>query len=411
MSFPLFIAKRYSLTKRKEQFITTISILSMLGITVGVAALICVLSVFNGFSKVVTDILVNFDPHVRINAVASDTASGKFIADAASVISTLKQFPEVEAAGPVAREKGVLVHYTLPRVASVIGIDASDLDRVSGIGRTIGAGKMQLDDSGIVVGQALADNLAIATGDTIQVFSSTGMERILSEPVTPRSRYFYVRGIFAANNRDYDATNAYININTARDLFEIPQGAATQIDIRLHDIHESQAVKAIIENKLGKNFSVQTWYDLHNDLYNVMEIERWIAFIILILIVAVASFSIFSALTLTVFEKRRDIGLLSALGAERSQIRKIFLGQGLITGVGGVIIGCILGFLVVWSQDTFHWFKLDSSIYIIPAMPVELHLLDFLSVSLGALVLVVLASIFPARRAASTEIAEALRWE
>jgi lipoprotein-releasing system permease protein len=411
MSFPLFIAKRYSLTKRKEQFITTISILSMLGITVGVAALICVLSVFNGFSKVVTDILVNFDPHVRINAVASDTASGKFIADAASVISTLKQFPEVEAAGPVAREKGVLVHYTLPRVASVIGIDASDLDRVSGIGRTIGAGKMQLDDSGIVVGQALADNLAIATGDTIQVFSSTGMERILSEPVTPRSRYFYVRGIFAANNRDYDATNAYININTARDLFEIPQGAATQIDIRLYDIHESQNVKTAIENKLGKNFSVQTWYDLHNDLYNVMEIERWIAFIILILIVAVASFSIFSALTLTVFEKRRDIGLLSALGAERSQIRKIFLGQGLITGVGGVIIGCILGFLVVWSQDTFHWFKLDSSIYIIPAMPVELHLLDFLSVSLGALVLVVLASIFPARRAASTEIAEALRWE
>ncbi|HET9136143.1 MAG TPA: ABC transporter permease [Candidatus Kapabacteria bacterium] len=411
MSFPLFIAKRYSLTKRKEQFITTISILSMLGITVGVAALICVLSVFNGFSKVVTDILVNFDPHVRINAVASDTTNGKFIADGASVISMVKQLPEVEAAGPVAREKGVLVHYTLPRVASVIGIDASDLERVSGIGRTIGAGKMQLDDSGIVVGQALADNLAIATGDTIQVFSSTGMERILSEPVTPRSRYFYVRGIFAANNRDYDATNAYININTARELFEIPQAAATQIDIRLHDIHESQNVKTTIENKLGKNFSVQTWYDLHTDLYNVMEIERWIAYIILILIVAVASFSIFSALTLTVFEKRRDIGLLSALGAEQSQIRKIFLGQGLITGVGGVIIGCVLGFLVVWSQDTFHWFKLDSSIYIIPAMPVELHLLDFLSVSLGALILVVLASIFPARRAASTEIAEALRWE
>src|SRR6478736_103651 len=101
---------------------------------------------------------------------------------------------------------------------------------------------------------------------------------------------------------------------------------------------------------------IDTWYDLHTDLYNVMEIERWIAYIILILIVAVASFSIFSALTLTVFEKRRDIGLLSALGAERSQIRKIFLGQGLITGVGGVVIGCLLGFLVVWSQDTFHWF-------------------------------------------------------
>jgi lipoprotein-releasing system permease protein len=411
VSFELFIAKRYALTKRKEQFITTISILSALGITVGVAALICVLSVFNGFSKVVTDILVNFDPHVRINAIATDSTNLKYIPNAASLISEVKKIPEIEAAGPVVREKGVIVHYTLPRVASVIGIDAGDLERVSGIGRTIQAGKMQLDDSGIVLGQALADYLAIATGDTIQVFSSTGMERILSEPVTPRSRFFYVRGIFGANNRDYDATNAYININTARDLFEIPEGAATQIDIRLHNIHESQNVKSAVASRLNNQYSIQTWYDLHTDLYNVMEIERWIAYIILILIVAVASFSIFSALTLTVFEKRRDIGLLSALGAERSQIRRIFLGQGLITGVTGVLIGCALGFLVVWAQDTFHWFKLDTSIYIIPAMPVELHLLDFVSVSIGALLLVFLASIFPARRAATTGVSDALRWE
>jgi lipoprotein-releasing system permease protein len=142
-----------------------------------------------------------------------------------------------------------------------------------------------------------------------------------------------------------------------------------------------------------------------------MEIERWIAYIILIMIVAVASFSIFSALTLTVFEKRRDIGLLTALGAQPSQIRRIFLSQGLITGIAGVLIGCILGFLIVLAQKQFGFFKLDTSVYIIPALPVELHVLDFIAVGCGALLLVVIAAIFPARRAADTVPAESLRWE
>lgn len=413
MSFEFFIAKRYALSKRREQFITIISALSALGIVVGVAALICVLSVFNGFSRVVTDILVNFDPHIRITALSdSTTTNARYLNGIDSLVRIAKQFPGVHAAAAVVKQKAVIVHYTLPRVAVISGIDISDVDRVSGLAKTVQAGTMQLDSQGIVLGQLLADNLAIATGDTIQVFSSTGMERILSEPVTPKTRYFIVRGIFAANNRDYDGNNAYVNLAAARDLFDVPNDAATQIDIRLNNIDESQEVKTEMTKRFGPHgVSIDTWYDLHHDLYNVMEIERWIAYVILIMIVAVASFSIFSALTLTVFEKRRDIGLLVALGADRNQIRKIFLSQGLITGVTGVLIGCILGLGVVAAQQQFGFFKLDTSVYIIPAMPVELHALDFLAVSTGALVLVVLAAIFPARRAAETLPADSLRWE
>ncbi len=411
MSFELFIAKRYALTKRKEQFITTISILSALGILVGVAALICVLSVFNGFSKVVTDILVNFDPHIRISSI-QDSSQIHTVPNTHHIIEVLKQNQDIQAVGAVVKQKAVLVHYTLPRVASVIGIDASDLDRVSGIGKTIQSGEMNLTDSSIVLGQVLADNLAVSLGDTVQLFSSNGMERILTEPVTPKSKRFIVKGIFAANNREYDAINSYININAARDLFDVPADAATQIDIRLKDISQSQETKKWIQGALSDpSYAIQTWYDLHTDLYNVMEIERWIAFIILILIVAVASFSIFSALTLTVFEKKRDIGLLTALGAETLQIRKIFLGQGLITGFAGVIGGCIVGLGIVWAQQQFQFFKLDSSVYIIPALPVELHILDFCVVSIGALLLVVLASYFPSMRASRTVPAAALRWE
>ncbi len=422
MSFELFIARRYTLTKRRDQFITTISILSALGITVGVAALICVLSVFNGFSKVVTDILVNFDPHVRITALA-DTSStnptSRYITGVSAIVNKVKTNSTVQAAVPVIREKAVLVHYTLPRVASIIGIDEHNIQQVSGIAKTIRAGTLRLDDSSIVLGQLLADNLAASTGDsligngdTIQVFSSVGMERILTEPIVPKSKRFIVRGIFTANNKEYDGNNAYININAARGLFDIPNDAASQIDIRLNEIENSQSTKSSLQSLLNsQTLNIQTWYDLHTDLYNVMEIERWIAFVILIMIVAVASFSIFSALTLTVYEKRRDIGLLVALGAEPSQIRRIFLAQGLITGVTGVILGCIVGVAVVLAQQQFGFFRLDTSVYIIPALPVELHLLDFIAVSVGALLLVLVAAIFPSRRAAETLPAEALRWE
>ncbi|HYM21540.1 MAG TPA: ABC transporter permease [Candidatus Kapabacteria bacterium] len=413
MSFELFIAKRYALTKRSEQFITIISALSALGIMVGVAALICVLSVFNGFSKVVTDILVNFDPHIRITAKADSSVNQvRYLGNIDELVSKAKSFPSVKAAAAVVKEKAVIIHYTLPRVAIISGIDVRDVDRVSGLAKTVQAGTMQLDSQGIVLGQLLADNLAIATGDTVQVFSSVGMERILTEPVMPRSKYFIVRGIFAANNRDYDGNNAYVNIESARDLFEIPPNAATQVDIRLDDISQSQQTKqAMLHSFSSQPLTIETWYDLHKDLYNVMEIERWIAYVILIMIVAVASFSIFSALTLTVFEKRRDIGLLTALGAQPSQVRRIFLMQGLITGIAGVLIGCILGLVVVWAQQQFGFFRLDTSVYIIPALPVELHLLDFIAVGFGALVLVIVAAIFPARRAAETTPAESLRWE
>jgi lipoprotein-releasing system permease protein len=142
-----------------------------------------------------------------------------------------------------------------------------------------------------------------------------------------------------------------------------------------------------------------------------MNMERWIAFAILILIVAVASFSIFSALTLTVFEKKRDIGLLTALGAETNNIRKVYLYQGLLTGVTGVFLGCLIGIGIVWAQQQYGFFKLDTSVYIIPALPVELKLSDFLWVSIGALTLVSIAAIYPARQAANVRPAEALKWE
>jgi lipoprotein-releasing system permease protein len=414
MRYESWIARRYAFSKRRENFITIISILSIVGLAVGTGALVIVLSVFNGFSSVVTNIYVSFDPHVRISAISDtsdNTAGPGLITNADSIIRIVRAVPETRGVAAAVHGKAVLVHYTLPKVIDLTGISASDAMAVSGMGHSIVAGRLQLDSNSIVVGQLLANELAIQLGDSLEIYSPAGLERILTEPVTPRMRTLFVRGVFAANNRDYDAMNAYVSPETARDLFDIPAGAATTVDIRANDVRDANEVRDNIKKSLGGNYNVQSWYDLHTELYSVMEIERWVAYIILFLIVGVAAFSIFSSLTLTVFEKQRDIGLLRALGAPIRGIRRIYWLQGTLVGLIGTISGCAIGLVVVLLQEQFGFFPLDSTVYIISALPVELRWQDFVSVGIGSMALTMLCSLFPSRRAAQVDPAIALRWE
>jgi lipoprotein-releasing system permease protein len=414
MRYESWIARRYAFSKRRENFITIISILSIVGLAVGTGALVIVLSVFNGFSSVVTNIYVSFDPHVRISAItdsANNTADPALITNADSIIRIVRTVPETRGVAAAVHGKAVLVHYTLPKVIDLTGISVEDARAVSGIGHSIVAGRLQLDSNSIVVGQLLADELAVQLGDSLEVYSPAGLERILTEPVMPRMRTLFVRGIFAANNRDYDAMNAYASPETARDLFDIPAHAATTVDVRLSDVRDANDARDNIKKSLGGNYNVQSWYDLHTELYSVMQIERWVAYIILFLIVGVAAFSIFSSLTLTVFEKQRDIGLLRALGSPIRGIRKIYWIQGTLIGLIGTVSGCAIGLIVVLLQQRFGFFPLDSTVYIISALPVELRWQDFISVGIGSMVLTMLCSLFPSRRAAEVDPAIALRWE
>jgi len=414
MNYEIFLARRYAFSKRRENFITIISVLSSVGLAVGTAALIIVLAVFNGFSSVVTNIYVSFDPHIRISAIAdtsNNTAPQPIITNADSLIRVVKNQSEVTAAAMTVHGKAVAVHYTLSKIIELTGISDTDARVVSGISKSIQSGTLKLDSNSIVVGQLLADELALQLGDSIEIYSPAGLERILTEPVVPRMRKLIVQGIFAANNRDYDAMNAYTGPSAARDLFNLPQNAATTLDVRIKDIRDANDERDKLKNLLGSSYNVQSWYDLHTDLYSVMEIERWVAYIILFLIVGVAAFSIFSSLTLTVFEKQRDIGLLRALGAPIIGIRKIYLFQGILVGLIGTLSGCAIGLIVVLLQQKFGFFKLDSTVYIIPALPVELRWQDFLSVGLGSMLLTILCALFPSRRAAKVDPAVALRWE
>lgn len=409
MRFARFIARRYLLSKRKARFISIITLISVVGITVGVAALIIVLSVFNGFNNLVTDILVGFDPHLRIEPVRGVT-----LPDYEKVISTVEADNRVASYSGAVGGRAMIVVRNINRIITVRGLDPERIADVSGVDDSIVLGDLKLDrpdgPDGIVLGIGVADRLNAMLGDTVTLISPQGMEAALLRFGQPIIHRFIVTGIYESMNQDYDANYAFISLRSAQRLFNVGTGI-TGVEVRLHNFRHSDAVKRDLQRLLGEEYLVQTWYDLHRDLYSVMEMERWAAYIILSLIIAVATFNILGSLTMTVIEKKRDIGVLKAMGATKREITRIYVFEGVFVGFVGSLLGSVIGYVVCYLQIRYHLFPLDPAVYIIPALPVEIRVLDFAAVAGAALLLSSLAALYPARRAAGILPAEAVRWE
>jgi lipoprotein-releasing system permease protein len=408
LSIEFFIAKRYLFSKKKFNFITIISLISIVGVTIGVAALIIVLSVFNGFASKVTGILVNFDPHIRVEA-----EGGNKLADYESLKEKIKDLG-IKSATPYTLNKGMLTNENSNEVVFIKGVDEKEVGDVSGVKDVIRFGKFDLSDKGeyggIVVGFSLLAKLKSRPGDTITLLSPVGIESSLTQFVDPLTKKFVITGVYDSDNKDYDGNYAYISLANSQELFKLDD-KVNGIEMRLNNISDSENEKEKLVSALGSNFKVMTWYDLHEDFYSILKMERWVAFSILSLIVAVASFNILGSLTMTVIEKKRDIGVLKALGATDKMITKIFLLEGISVGIIGMALGTILGAGITLAQKYFEFYKLDASIYKIDSLPVELRLTDFIFIPLAALLLCFLASLYPSRRAASLEPVDAIRWE
>lgn len=405
--FTTFIAWRYLRSKRKITLVSIISLISFIGVTIGVSALIIVLSVFNGFNGLVTKILIEFDPHIRIEKKLSlSTEDLKKIEEAISDISQIKGY------APFVISKAMLISDRNNRVLYVKGIDPEKAHLVSGLPSKLVLGNFDLSDGDrlpkIILGLTIADRLNALLGDTVTLISPSFSS--MFGLVQPNVRKFVVSGIFESNNKDYDGYYAFISLKSAQGLFDM-RGKINGVEIRLYDIDKSENVKKIIQSRLGDEFQVKTWYDLHKDLYSVMQIERWAAYVILSLIIFVATFNILGSLTMSVIEKTRDIGILKAMGAKSSDIVRIFMFEGIIIGITGASVGSLIGFIVCYIQEKYHIFPLDPTVYIIPSLPVEMKLTDFIAVGLAAIFLCSLASYYPAKRAASIDPSEALRWE
>lgn len=410
MLFERFIARRYLISKHKLNFITIISILSTLGITIGVAALIVVLSVFNGFGSLVQSFLLNFDPHLRIE-IKSDYDEN----DITELEGLLNSNNEVISFAPYVSGKVLALRRELTEIVNLKGVDELKANDIYGIRQSIVIGSDDLSDRSnipvIIIGIRLADRLQALVGDTITIVSPAGIERAITQFTLPNSQSFIVGGIFSSQNNEYDAGLAFIALTYGQSLLGFRK-AYQGYEIKLTDINNSFKIKDKLLSQLNSEiFSVSTWYDFHKDLYSVMQIERWAAYILLSLIIAVATFNILGSLSMTVIEKKRDIGILRAMGVRANSIKKIFMYEGLMIGVFGTLIGVIIGYFILFLQINYNIYPLDPTQYKIDSLPVELRLSDFFFVSGASMFLSFIASYFPASRATRVNTIEAIKWE
>ena len=431
MDYRLLIARRYLASRRRVTLISIISGISVAGVALGVAALVVVLSVMNGFYDVVRDLLVSYDPHVRVEA-----ADGRGIDAPGPLVDLARGLPGVVSAAPYVEGKALLTTAdggTLNQVVVVRGVDPGSLD--AQVERSIRDGSFDLarrgGAAGVVMGGALAARSgayaadeddaggpqtggAALAGSGVTLLSAQALERaVVQYPFgLPDQRAFTVRGTFELEPT-YDETHVFVALDEAQRLFG-STGRVTGVDLRLADLDDAPAVRDALRERLDAEapgrYAVQTWADLQGSLYSVMRLEKWAASAILGLIIVVAAFNIVGALTMIVIEKRRDLGALQAMGVSRRDVRRIFLLEGLLVGVVGTGIGLAVGLAISLAQQVFGVVKLaEAGSFVIDAYPVAIRLLDVGGVALAAVVLCALAAVYPASRAAHIDPARAVQ--
>jgi len=406
--FEFFIARRYIKSKHKVNFITIITLLSSLGVMIGVAALIVMLSVFNGFGSLVTKLLVEFDPHIRVSNL------NQYEGDKSILIEEISELNKVESAGFYAEGKIIALNNKSYEIINLKGIDENLQSTDWGVKSKIISGEFDVEsDKGtdkIILGLPIALRLSARVGDTIFVSSAASIERSILSLSIPQARPFVVSGLFEAKNKEYDYNFAFTSLPSAQNMLAL-RNNITGIEIRLDNISSSEKVKPEIQSIVGEQATVSTWYDLHKDLYNIMLIERWGAYLLLALIIAVATFNILGSLTMSVIEKKKDIALLRSMGATKKSILRIFMFEGILIGLIGTVTGMLIGYFICWLQLTINFYPLDPTKYIINSLPVVLKWSDFFAVGFAAFFLTFLASLYPAKKAVNISITEAIKWE
>ncbi len=411
MSYEFFIATRYLKSKRKTGFISLITYISILGVIIGVAALIIVLSVMNGFESEVRTRFIGVSAHVQVS-----TIHDQGLGDAADMIQQLLKVPHVHAASPYIENKALIMSREASTGLLIRGIEAESAVKVNDIGKSINFGKLELgliehDGErplpGIVLGYNLADRLMVTLGDVVTVASFTGIRHVLQ---TPHMVQFRVAGYFETGLYEFDDNLAYISVESAQRLFQMGT-KVTGIELRLDHYQNAHAVAKEINVRFPPPYRTQTWFDKNQNLFAWMEIEKWAAFLVLSLIIMVAAFNIASTLIMVTMEKTKEIGILKSMGATSGSIRRIFTFEGLVVGAVGTILGCAIGYAVCWAQVTYRFFALPSDIYIINWLPVIMKWSDFVLISLAAIGISFIASVYPAHKAAKLDAVLAIRYE
>jgi lipoprotein-releasing system permease protein len=423
MPYELFIGLRYLKAKRKSTFVSIITFISVAGVALGVTALIVVLSVMTGFEEDLTGKILGTNAHVVV------LKSGGEIEDYQKLMGTMKDFPGVVAATPFIYSQVMISSGSNVSGVVLRGIDTKTDSQVTNLYKSIVHGKLSDLDSqipsagsagqpapGVVIGKELAKNLNIFVGDTVNIISPLG--NITPLGMIPKSKQFRVVGIFDTGMYEYDATLAYVDLRQAQAFLSMDD-SVTGIQLKVNDIYKAGEIAGKISKGLGFPYIARDWMQMNKNILFALKTEKVVMFIILTLIVLVAAFGIASTLFMVVMEKNKDIAILKSMGATSRSVMKIFVLEGLIIGVSGTVIGLIGGLTISLNLESivdfvqkvtgFELFSKD--IYYLSHFPSKVVPSDVLLISVTAILISFIATLYPSWQGSRLPPAEALRYE
>lgn len=411
----LNIGLRYLRAKRRNQFISFISLTSMLGIVLGVTALITVLSVMNGFEKELRERILGMASHITITRM-----DGAPLQDWETMGQAIAQTnPRIVGMAPYVRKEVMMSFGSQVQGGLLRGVLPEQDPAVSDVWQKMlygELGDLRAGEFGIVLGKSLARNLGVVMGDKITVVTPQASNTPAG--IMPRMKRFTVQGIFEVGMHEYDSAMALVHLEDAERLFRL-EGGVTGLRLKLDDMFQVVPVRNQLVEALPGGYWISDWTMRHANLFRAVKIEKTMMFIILLLIVAVAAFNIVSTLVMVVTDKQADIAILRTLGSTPGSIMVIFIVQGVVIGVVGVMLGVVggvtlalnLNTVVVWLEQVLNLQFMPADIYYIDTFPSELHWDDVIKIAAISVALSVVGTLYPAWRASRTQPAEALRYE
>ncbi len=409
----LFIGFRYTRAKRRNQFISFITLSSFIGIAIGVWALITVLSVMNGFQSEIRDRILGMASHATISGLNGTLDNWQ------SVDKLIEKQPHVEGAAPYIVKEAMLTNASNVHGALVRGIDTDEEKTVSNVSEHMYRGRyenLKNKKYGIILGRYLARSIAAVVGSKVTMVTPSA--NVTPAGIMPRIKRFTVVGIFEVGHNQYDSNMALIRLQDAQTLFKM-KGQVTGVRLKLDDLYQAPRISREIEQKISGFHRVVDWTQHYANLFRAIKIEKTMMMIILSLIIAVAAFNIVSTLVIVVNDKQADIAILRTLGASPAMVMRIFVSQGMVIGVVGTLLGMTSGIITALNIDTLVpaleqllGIKfLAPDVYLISELPSEMKWSDVIATATISFSLTVLATIYPAWRASRTQPAEALRYE
>ena len=412
--YELFIGLRYTRAKKRNHFISFISLISLMGITLGMTALITVMSVMNGFQKEVRTRILGVASHVQIASPYGNLSHWQQTAEEAS------KHPAVEAAAPYVSAQGMLSHNQVVKGVIVRGILPTMEDKVANFSQSMVSGALDNlapGEFGIVIGMELARLMGTFVGDKIVLISPQG--QVTPAGILPRLKQFTVVGIFEVGHFEYDSGLVLIHMFDAQKLYRMKNDDVSGVRLKLTDLFQAPKVVQELPAMLTADSYISDWTKQHANYFRAIQIEKRMLSLILALIIAVAAFNIVSTLVMAVTDKESDIAILRTLGASPRSIMKIFIVQGTFIGVFGTILGVTGGMLLAYNvsevvafiESLFNVQFLSREIYYISKIPTDPQMADITGVAVTSFVLSLLATIYPSYRASKVNPAEALRYE